>query len=100
MGRVLILVLALLVPQVAAARMYMCIDEATGATSFTDKACETEGAQKEIKVEDVNSLSGSNPYRGKKVKAWRSQTDVRKTGSDINAQRRSLYESKASASTH
>ena len=50
MGRVVIFALVLLVPQVAAARMYMCVDEATGATSFTDRACESESAREEIKI--------------------------------------------------
>jgi hypothetical protein len=90
----------MLVPQLAAARVYMCVDEATGDTSFTDKACETESTREEVRVDSVNLGSGSN-YTGRpKEKTWRSQSDTRKSGADLNAQRRGLYESKASASTN
>lgn len=98
MNRFIILVLALLVPQLAAARVYMCVDEATGATSFTDKACETAGTVEEIKVNRVNLDSGTNTARRGRGKSWRSQTDSRRTGEDFNEERRSLYEGKATAS--
>lgn len=99
MGRVIILVLALLVPQMAAARMYMCVDEATGATSFTDKACESATVREEITVNPINPGSKSLKQRRGKHKAWRSQVDARKTGTEYNIQRRGLYEGKATAST-
>jgi hypothetical protein len=100
MGRVWVFVLVLLVPQFAAARMYMCVDEATGATSFTDKACDTETTVgEEIKVNPTNYGSGKGRQGHVRVKSWRSQTDVRKTGNEFNTQRRSLYESKATAGT-
>lgn len=97
MRRVLVFFLVLLLPQLASARMYMCVDEATGATSFTDKACETPGVREEIRI---NPSNRGKPGYKKKRKSWRSQTDARKTGSDYNAQRRALYESKATASSH
>lgn len=87
------------VSQLAAARMYMCVDEATGATTFTDKACETSHAAEEIRVNAINPGSRSKEPRVKK-KTWRSQAEVRKTGSDYNDQRRSLYENEASASAN
>jgi len=98
MRKVLIIALMLAVPQFAAARVYMCVDEATGETSFTDKACESEGSREEIRVNKINPGSRSQAPRDG-GKTWRSQAEVRKTGSDYNAQRRSLYENKATAST-
>jgi len=98
MNRVLVFALMLSVSQFAAAGMYMCVDEATGETSFTDKACESEGTREEIRVNPINPGSDSKArHAGKKT--WRSEADVRKTGSDYNAQRRSLYENEATAST-
>jgi len=90
----------MLLPQLAAARVYMCVDEATGETSFTDQACETASTREEVRVDPVNLNSGDRHVRRAKAKTWRSQADTRKTGVDFNAQRRSLYESKASAATN
>ena len=98
MNKVLVFALLVSVAPVATARMYMCVDKATGATSFTDRACETEELREEIRVNPINPGSASTPPRvGQKT--WRSQADNRKTGSDYKAQRRSLYENKATAST-
>ena len=99
MSRVLVLLLMVSVSQMAAAGMYMCVDEATGATTFTDKACETAGSREEIRVNPINPGS---EYKARRVrpKTWRSQLEARKTGTDYNAERRSLYENKASASTN
>ena len=100
MGRVLVFVMVLLLPQVASARMYMCVDEATGATSFTDRQCDTSGSREEIRVNKLNPGSGTAKKNTPRPKAWRSQTDTRKTGTDFNAQRRALYERKATASSY
>lgn len=98
MGRISFFVLLLLAPQLASARMYMCVDEATGATSFTDRACETTQSREEIRVNRINPGKDSRTPR-KSGKAWRSQADVRKTGTDFNEQRRAFYEREATAST-
>jgi hypothetical protein len=99
MNRLIVIALLMLVPQLAAARVYMCVDEATGKTSFTDKACETASTREEVRVDSVNLNSGNRYTRRSKQKTWRSQTDTRKSGADFNAQRRELYENKASAAT-
>jgi len=97
MKKVITLALMLMLPHFAVAEMYMCVDQATGETSFTDKACETEGTREEIRVNTINPGSRSKaPHAAKKT--WRSEAEVRKTGSEYNAERRSLYENEATAS--
>lgn len=100
MSRVLVVVLLLLLPQLASARMYLCVDEATGEATFTDKGCETSGTREEIRVNKINPGAGEakKNYRARKV--WRNDADVRKTGTEFNEERRALYERKATASTN
>jgi hypothetical protein len=100
MKQLIVITLFMLVPQLATAGVYMCVDEATGETSFTDKACETASTREEVRVDPVNLNSGHRYTRRPKTKTWRSQSDTRKSGADFNAQRRGVYESKASASTN
>jgi hypothetical protein len=95
----LLVIALLLMPQLAAARVYMCVDQATGETSFTDKACETVSSREEVRVDPPNLNSGKTYIRPPKQKTWRSEADTRKTGLDYNADRRTSYESKATAST-
>lgn len=98
MKRLIVIALLLIAPQFASARVYMCVDQATGQTSFTDKACETTAAREEVRVRTTNLDSGRNYSAPPKQKTWRSQEDTRKSGIDYNAERRSLYENKATAS--
>lgn len=93
-----VLLLLLLLPQMAAAGVYMCVDPETGKTSFTDKACAKATAREEVRVGATNLDSGSRTRRGSGSKTWNSQRDTRKSGIDYNDQRRSLYENRASAS--
>jgi hypothetical protein len=95
--KILLLVL-LLAPQLAAARVYMCVDPETGKRSFTDKACEKAASREEVRVSSTNLDSGSHSARGGASKTWNSQRDTRKTGNDYNAQRRDLYENDPTAS--
>lgn len=99
MNRLVVIAALLLVPQLAAARVYMCVDHATGETSFTDKACETASMREEVRVDPANLDSGKAYAATAKPKTWRSEADTRKTGADYNADRRNVYESKATAST-
>lgn len=98
MSRVMVIALLLLVPQFATAKVYMCVDQATGQTTFTDKACDTASSREEVRVSSANLNSGKNYAVPAKPKTWRSQADTRKSGADYNAERRNLYESKATAS--
>ena len=93
-----VLVLLLLAPQFAAAKVYMCVDKETGEASFTDRACVTSTVREEVRVRAANLDSGKNSARQPKAKTWRSQADTRKTGMDYNTERRSLYAEKATAS--
>jgi len=95
--KILLLVL-LLVPQLAAARVYMCMEPATGKASFTDKACEKAASRRELRVDPTNLDSGSGTARGSSSKTWVSQRDTRKTGVDYSAQRRGKNENNATAS--
>ena len=78
----------------------MCVDQDTGATSFTDKACETVSVREEVRVDPVNLNSGARDAGRSKRKTWRSQTDSRKDGGEYNARRRTLYENKPTAGTN
>ncbi len=98
MKRTIVIALLFLAPQLAFARVYMCVDHATGATSFTDKACDTVSSREEVRVDPANLDSGSRYAPREKRKTWRSEEDKRKTGMDYNAERRSIYENKATAS--
>jgi hypothetical protein len=95
--RVLIVVL-LLLPQLAAAGVFMCVDPATGATSFSDKGCAASAAQEEVKVEATNVFSGSRTSEAPKRKTWVSDRDTRKTGRDYSAGKSELLPNKATAS--
>jgi hypothetical protein len=99
MKKLTLVALLLLVPQLAAARVYMCVDHGTGKTSFTDRACDTASVREEVRVPTSNLSSGQRYAEPSKPKTWRSQADTRKTGTDYNAERRSLYENKATAGT-
>ena len=98
MKRLIVIALLLFAPQFAAARVYMCVDQATGETSFTDKACDTTASREEVRVRAANLDSGKTYTAPPKPKTWRSQADTRKSGIDYNAERRSLYQNKATAS--
>jgi len=98
MKKCTLLAILLLLPQLAAARVYMCVDAKTGETSFTDKACATTSSREEVRVDPANLDSGNRYAAPAKQKTWRSQADTRKTGLDYNAERRDLYKNSATAS--
>jgi hypothetical protein len=84
--RILFLVV-LLLPQLAAAGVYMCVDEATGKTSFSDKGCAPSAAQQEVLVGATNVFSGSRTADAPKPKTWVSDRETRKTGRDLVLQK-------------
>jgi hypothetical protein len=96
--KIITVILLLLMPQWAAARVYMCVDHVTGATSFTDKACEAASAREEVRVEPANLDSGEHHAAPSKRKTWRSEAETRKTGADYSADRRSVFESQTAVS--
>lgn len=89
--------IALMAPSAHSA-VFMCVDPATGKTSFTDHACDTRDIREEVKVEAANLESGNRYGAAAKPKTWRSEEDTRKTGKDFNASRRNLYDNRAVAS--
>jgi Domain of unknown function (DUF4124) len=91
--------LLLLLPQFAVARVYMCVDRASGQTSFTDKACDSANVGEEVRVQAANLNPGQSTQAPAKPKTWRSQADTRKTGTEYSAERRSMYENRATAGT-
>jgi hypothetical protein len=100
MKTLLLILLLLPLSQAAVARVYMCTDPQTGATSFTDKACEKSTSGEEVRVDGANYFSGRSTRAapgGPKV--WNSDRDQRKTGRDYNDDRRRLYREKATAAT-
>ncbi len=91
LGAVLLLPL-LSASNLAQARVYMCVDPATGKTSFTDKACETKTTGENVRVEVANpgKHKRKTSQSGRKVsKAWDSQRDTSLSGRDYNEKRRS-----------
>jgi Domain of unknown function (DUF4124) len=99
MKKLVFTALLLLASQFAVAKVYMCVDDATGQTSFTDQACNTAGVREEVRVPPSNLNSGKGTAEPSGRKTWRSEADIRKTGTDYNAERRGLYENKATASS-
>lgn len=99
MNKLILLLALLLVPQLASARVFMCVDLDTGDTSFTDKACETAALREEVRVDPTNLDSGGRAAAKPREKTWRSEEETRKTGLDFNASRRGIYENRATAST-
>jgi Domain of unknown function (DUF4124) len=96
--RVLLLVM-LLLPQLAAARVFMCVDQATGKTTFSDKGCATSAAQEEVRVEAPNVFSGSRTAEAPTAKTWVSDRDTRKTGRDYSAAKSGLLQARPTASS-
>lgn len=95
----LLVAVVLLLPQWGSAGVYMCVDPATGKTSFTDKACAVTDAREEVRIDATNLDSGRNTQGRVVEKSWRSEEDTRKSGRDYNASRRNLYNNNATAST-
>ncbi|MEM1156148.1 MAG: DUF4124 domain-containing protein [Pseudomonadota bacterium] len=97
--RYLILCL-LMVPCLASARVYMCVDGATGKTVFTDQACNGAVTREEVKVSATNTVSGSREKADKDApeKVWLSDRDTRKSGRDYRTQERELKDNHPTAS--
>ncbi|MCB1841346.1 MAG: DUF4124 domain-containing protein [Halioglobus sp.] len=93
----IIVMTLLLLPQLALAKVYMCVDAATGKTSFTDRACDEATVVEEVRVDPVNLESGERYKKAPRQKTWNSERDARKSGQDYNAQHRALYENNATA---
>jgi len=92
-----VLLLFLLIPQLALARIYMCTDPATGETLFTDQACDRGDTPEEIRVQTTNLATGENNREAPPQKTWNSDRDQRKTGRDYPGQRGELYNNNATA---
>lgn len=97
MNKGLLVIMLLALPQLGNAKVYMCIDQASGKTSFTDKACETVAKREEVRIEATNLDSGSRYGKQPTRKSWNSERDDRKTGRDYSTQRREFYENSATA---
>ena len=96
MKQLLVILLIVMFPLAARAEMYMCVDPQTGATSFTDTACKGAAAPQEIKVNAINPGGARQTSQPRaRDKAWRSQLDARKTGTDFNSERRTVYRAKS-----
>ncbi|MDH4041557.1 MAG: DUF4124 domain-containing protein [Gammaproteobacteria bacterium] len=94
----ILLLLVLLLPQLAAARVFICVDPVTGKKSFSDKGCVATQSQEEMKVGATNVTSGSRTAQAAPAGTWTSDRDTRKTGRDYNAED-ALLRNEATAST-
>lgn len=70
---IFLVTLALLLPQVSAAGVYMCVDPVTGKKSFTDRACPAADQGQKIRVEPTNF--GEGVARRKQHGTWSSDRD-------------------------
>lgn len=80
-----LLLLLLLLPHSAVAKVYMCMDPATGKATFTDKGCAPNVSHEEVRVQATNVDSGSRTAAPAPQRAWVSDRDTRKTGLEYNA---------------
>ena len=96
--KAVLLLLLMLGPQLAAAKVYMCRDAVSGKTTFTDRACEQSVAiREEVRVPPTNVASGKHTAKPAPRGAWVSDRDTRKTGRDYNATGGQSDSSKATA---
>jgi len=96
--KAVLLMLLLLGPQLAWAKIYMCRDAVSGKTTFTDRACEQSVAiREEVRVPPTNVGSGKRTATPAPRGAWVSDRDTRKTGRDYNASGGQLDAVKATA---
>lgn len=73
--------IAILVPQIATAGVFMCVDPVTGKKSFTDRACPKSETGTRVKVEPKNfGANGHSSAQPKGEKAWHSQLDTTVSG--------------------
>ena len=97
--KISLLLILMLLPQLASARVYMCVDPDTGKTSFTDRGCQTTSFREEVRVDPTNLGSGSATKRRKAPdKTWNSERDSRKSGIEYNEQRRHERDNDSTAS--
>jgi hypothetical protein len=89
------IILVALLPQVASARVFMCVDRETGKATFTDKGCDTPAAREEVRVDATNLESGRRAAESGAGKTWNSERDRRKTGRQYNLQYRQGYAARA-----
>lgn len=82
--------LVMLIPQLAAAKVFICTDPVSGKTTFTDVACDASATREEVRVPPTNVDSGSRTAAPAARKTWNSDRDSRKTGRDYNALARQL----------
>ncbi len=95
-----LLMVLLLLPQLAAAGVYMCKDPVTGKTSFSDKGCPTVAVQEEIRVQSTNVDSGKRTAAPAAPKAWVSDRETRKTGRDYFAEKREMLNTRTTATAN
>ena len=100
MKKLLVIATLLLLPQLALAKVYMCVDPVTSKTSFTDKACGTTAEGEEVRVDATNLDSGTRYRKRAERKTWLSEADDRKNGLEYNEERRALYHIDATVSTN
>ena len=93
----LLLMVLLLLPQLAWARVYMCVDPATGKSSFTDKACAKSAPGETVRVVTANPGSAARSPKKDPNKVWQSQRDTTRSGRDYNQERRAEQSNKSAA---
>ena len=82
------MIILLLVPQLATAGVYMCVDPQTGRKTFTDRACDDNAEREKVRVQAANSSSGARTARGSGNKTWNSERDESRSGRDHRQEER------------
>lgn len=74
----LLLFTTLLIPQLASAGVYMCVDPVTGKKTFTDRACPTAAKGTKVRVQATNF--GRGVKNTEETGTWRSERDTSVAG--------------------
>ena len=76
--RALILAALMLLPQLATAGVFMCVNPDTGKKTFTDRACPRHGTGEKVKIQTTNFGDGiaDRKTRG----TWNSHRDTSRSG--------------------
>jgi len=84
----ILFVILLLLPQLSAAAVYMCVDPQTGKKSFTDRACDESASREQLHVDSANTASGAKTSRRSGNQTWNSQRDSTRDGRDYRQDER------------
>jgi hypothetical protein len=84
----ILMVFLLLLPQVSAAGVFLCVDPQTGKKTFTDRACEESASSEQVRIRSTNTTSGARTAGGSGNGTWNSDRDESRTGLEYREEER------------